>query len=134
MDSLTAPIVVIVFSPLRSSSSSVLLSGYIGTHGGVLLSLKLMAWSYAECWGSSKEASVDMMGMNSACSLGTQLMAACSCSSIAATDVRRVSFSRCSCFPSVHLHWQSAEVNLMCPLRASRSHLCFASLQRGRSA
>ena len=71
LDSLTAPIVVIFLSHLRSSSSSVSLSGYIGPHAGIVLSLKSMAWLYAECWGSFKEASVIMMGMNSAYSFGT---------------------------------------------------------------
>ena len=45
LDSLTAPIVVIFFSHLRSSSNSVSLSGYIGPDGGVELSSKSMAWS-----------------------------------------------------------------------------------------
>ena len=102
LDSLTAPIDVIFFSHLRSSSNSVSLSGYIGPQGGFASSLKSMAWSYAECWGSTKQASVVMMGMNSVYSLGTRLMAASNSPSITAADVRRVSFLRCSCFPLVH--------------------------------
>ena len=132
MDSLTAPILVIFFSHFRSSSNSVSLSGYIGPHVGVVLSLKSMAWSYAECLGSSKEASVVMMGMNSEYSFGTRSMAACSSSSVAATDVRGV--ISYSCLSSVHLCWHSVEVNLMRPLLASRSHLYFVSHQRGRIA
>ena len=139
LDSLTAPIVVIFFSHLRSSSNSVSLSGYIGPHGGIVLSLKSMVWSYAECLGSSREASVVMMGMNSEYSRGTRSMAACSSSSVAAADVRIFPFyvgdnGNCFWFSSVHRRWQSAEVNLMRPLLASRSHLCFASHQRGRIA
>ena len=76
LDSLTAPILVIFFSHLRSSSNSASLIGYIGPHGGIVLSLKSMAWSYAECLGSSKEASVVMMGVNSEYSFGTRSMAA----------------------------------------------------------
>ena len=132
LDSLTAPMFVIFFSHFRSSSSSISLSGYIGPHGGIVLSLKSMAWSYAECRGSSKEASVVMMGMNSEYSFGTRSMAACSSSSVAAADVRRI--PSCSCLSSVHLRWHSADVNVMRPLLASRSHLCFACHQRGRIA
>ena len=87
LDSLTAPIVVIFFSHLRSSSCSVSWSGYIGPHGGVELSLKSMAWSYVECLGSSWEASVVMMGMNSSYSRGTRSMATCSSSPNAAAAV-----------------------------------------------
>ena len=131
-DSLTAPMLVIFFSQFRSSFNSVSLSGYIGPHGGIMLSLKSMAWSYAKCLGSSREASVVMMGMNSEYFFGTRSMAACSSSSVAAADVRgAISYS---CLSSVHLRWHSAEVNLMRPLLASRSHLCFASHQRGRIA
>ena len=130
LDSLTAPMLVIFFSHFRSTSSSVWLSGYIGPHGSVVLSLKSMAWSYAECLESSKEALVVMMGMNSPYSFGTRSMAACNSSSVAAANVRGA--ISCSCLFSVHLHWHSAEVNLMWPLLASRSHLCFASYQRGR--
>ena len=132
LDSLTAPILVIFFSHFRSSSNSVSLSGYIGPHGGIVLSLKSMACSYTECLGSSKEASVLMMGMNSEYSFGTRSIAACSSSSIAAADVRGV--ISCSCLSSVHLRWHSVEVNLMRPLLASRSHLSFASHQLGRIA
>ena len=92
LDSLTAPMFVIFFSHFRSSSSSVSLSGYIGPHGCVVSSLKSMAWSYVEWMGSSKEASVVMMGMNSEYSFGTRSMAACSSSSVAAADVRGVMF------------------------------------------
>ena len=139
LDSLTAPIPVIFFSHFRSSSSSVSLSGYIGPYGGMDPSLKSMAWSYAECMGSSREASVVMMGMNSEYSRGTRSMAACSSSSVAAADVRSFpscvgSNRNCFWFSSVHRRWQSAEVNLMRPLLASGSHLCFASHQRGRIA
>ena len=140
LDSLTAPIVVIFFSHLRSSSNSVSLSGYIGPHGGVVPCLKSMAWSYAECWGSSKEASVVMMEKNSLYSFGTRSMAAWSSSSFAAADVLgTVPFSwgfrgNRVWLLSVHLLWQSAKVNLMWPLLASRSHLCFASHQQGRMA
>ena len=130
LDSLTAPILVIFFSHFRRSPSSVSLSGYIGHHGGVVLSLKSMEWSYAECLGSSKEASVVMMRMNSEYSFGTRSMAACSSSSVTAADVRGA--ISCSCLPSMHLRWHSVEVNLMRPLLAIRSHLCFASHQRGR--
>ena len=130
--SLTAPMLVIFFSHFRSSSTSVSLSGYIGPHGGIVLSLKSMAWSYAECLGSSKEALVVMMGMNSEYSFGTRSMAAYSSSSVAAADVRgAISYSRLS---SVHLRWHSAEVNLIRQLLASRSHLCFVSYQLGRIA
>ena len=76
LDSLTALIVVIFFSHLRCSSNSVSLSGYMGPHGGVVLSLKSMTWSYAECKGSSRDALVVIMGMNSEYSLGTRTMAA----------------------------------------------------------
>ena len=138
LDSLTAPIPVIFFSHFRSSSNSVSLSGYMGPHGGIVLSLKSMAWSYVECWGSSRDASVVMMGMNSAYSRGTRSMAALSSSSVAAADVRgEVSvgvMGNLLWFSSVHLLWQSAEVNFMHPLLARRSHLCFASHQRGRIA
>ena len=132
LDSLTAPMLVIFFSHFRSSSSSVSLSWYIGRHGGVVLSLKSMAWSYAECLVSSREASVVMMGMNSEYSFGTRSMAACISSSVAAADVRGVIFRRCSWLSSVHLRWHLVEVNLIRTLLASRSHLCFASHQRGR--
>ena len=134
LDSLTAPMLVIFFSYFRSSSSSVSLSGYIGPHGGIVLSLKSMVWSYAECFklGSSKDASVVTMGMNSEYSFGTRSIAACSSSSVAAADLRGV--ISCSCLSSVHLRWHSAEVNLMRPLLASRSHLCFVSPQRDKMA
>ena len=139
LESLTAPIPVIFFSHFRSSSSSVSLSGYMGPYGGVVLSLKSMAWLYVECWGSSRDASVVMMGMNSAYSFGTGSMAACSSSSVAAADVWSFPFcvgvnGNCFWFSSVHHRWQSAEVNLMRPLIASRSYLCFASHQRARIA
>ena len=138
LDSLTAPIPVIFFNHFSSSSSSVSLSGYIGPHGGVVPSLKSMAWSYVEWWGSSKDALVVMMGMNSAYSRGTRSMAACSSSSVAAADVRWIVLSgvigNFIWFSLVHRFWQSAEVNLIWPLLASRSHLCFASYQRGRIA
>ena len=87
LDSLTAPIPVICFNHFRSSSSSVLLSGYMGPHGGIVLFLKLMAWSFAECSGSTSDATVLMMGMNSAYSFGTRSIAACNSSSVAAPDV-----------------------------------------------
>ena len=132
LESLTAPMLVIFFSHFRSSSNSVSLSGYIGPHGGIVLSLKSMAWSYAVCSGSYKEASVVMMGMNSEYSFGTRSMDACSTSSVATADVRGAISS--SCISSVHLRWHSAEVNLMQPLLARRWHLCFASHQRGRIA
>ena len=132
LDSLTAPILVIFFSHFHSSSNSVSLSGYIRPHGGIVSSLKSMAWSYADCLGCSKETSVVMIGKNSEYSFGTQSMAACSSSPVAAADVRGA--ISCSCLSSVHLRWHSAEVNLMQPLLASRSHLCFASHQQGRIA
>ena len=43
LDSLTAPMLVIFFSHFCSSSSSVSLGGYIGPHGGVVLTLNSMA-------------------------------------------------------------------------------------------
>ena len=139
LDSLNTPIPVIFFSHLRSSSSSVSFSGYIGPHGGIVPSLKSMVWSYADCMGSSREASVVIMGMNSEYSLGTQSMAACRSSSVAAANVRSFPSSdsatgKCFWFSSVHHCWQSAEVNLMCQLLTSRLHLCFASHQRGSIA
>ena len=137
-DSLTAPIIVIFFSHMRSSSNSVSLSGYIGLHGGVVLSLKSMACAYAESLGSSRDTSTVMMGMNSAYSRGTRSMATCSSSAVAAADVHGEASSGDSgnlfWFSSVHLLWELVEVNLMRPLLASRSHLCFASHQRGRIA
>ena len=80
-----------------------------------------------------------MMGINSEYSWGTQSMAACSSSSVAAADVRSVLFcvgvnGNCFWFSLVHRCWQLVEVNLMCPLLASRLHMCFASHQRGRIA
>ena len=73
------------------------------------------------------------MVMNSEYSRGTQSIAACSSSSIAAADVRSFPFcvgvnGNCFWFPSVHRCWQSAEVNLcvhcllvgrICVLRAT---------------
>ena len=131
LDSLTAPMLVIFVRHLRSSSSSVSLSGYIGPHGGIVLSLKSLAWSYAICRGSSKEASVVMMLIYSAYSLGTQSMAASSSSSIAAAAVRGVP-ERYRWFSTVHFRWHSLEVNLMHPLLPRRSDLCFARQQWGR--
>ena len=118
LDSLTALINGIFFSHMRSASNSVSLSGYIGPHGGVDSSSKSMEWSYAACWGSSREAVVVMMGMNSKYSRGTRSMATCSSSSVAAADVRRFPFcmgasGNCFWFSLVHLLWQSAEVNLI---------------------
>ena len=61
----------------------------MGPHGGVVLSLMSMAWSYAACSESTMDASVVLMGMNSLYSSGTQSMAACSSSSVAAAEMRR---------------------------------------------
>ena len=65
----------------------------MGPHGGVVLSWKSMAWLHAECLGSSKDALVIMMGMNSEYFLGTQSMAAWSSSCMAAATVRITLFS-----------------------------------------
>ena len=135
LDSLTAPIPVIFFNHCHSSSSTFSLSRYMGPHGGVVPSLKPMAWSYAECSSSTKDASVVMMYINTLYSLGTRSMAAWSSSSVPAAQVRCGvlcgSSGNLSWLSLVNRLWQLAEVNLMRRLRACRSYLCFASHQRG---
>ena len=59
----------------------------MGPHGGVVLSLKSMAWSYAECPGSSNDPSVVIMAMISKYSVGTQSIPACSSSFMVAAAI-----------------------------------------------